>query len=79
MRQAASLKDLRLGMLLPGITINTSPTDYAPIKQMQMRRFDGMHWDLFGPLREAALAERDVQEDASEGGDRPFNRWRAGS
>jgi branched-chain amino acid transport system substrate-binding protein len=53
MRQAASLKDLRLGMLLPGITINTSPTDYAPIKQMQMRRFDGMHWDLFGPLREA--------------------------
>ena len=53
MRQATSLKDLHLGMLLPGITINTSPTDYAPIKQMQMRRFDGEHWDLFGPLLEA--------------------------
>jgi branched-chain amino acid transport system substrate-binding protein len=53
MRQAANLKDLHLGMLLPGITINTGPTDYAPIKQMQMRRFDGEHWDLFGPLLEA--------------------------
>jgi len=37
-------------MLLPGITINTSPTDFAPIKQIQMARFDGHRWELFGPL-----------------------------
>jgi branched-chain amino acid transport system substrate-binding protein len=49
MKQATNLKDLRLGMLLPGITINTSPSDYAPIKQMQMRRFSGEHWEIFGP------------------------------
>lgn len=50
MRQAANLEDLRLGMLLPGITINTRPTDYAPIKQMQMMRFTGEQWVLFGPV-----------------------------
>ena len=41
MRQAANLRHLELPMLLPGITINTSPTDFAPIKQVQMERFDG--------------------------------------
>ena len=50
MRQAANLKDLRLGMLRPGITINTSPTDFAPIKQMQMQRFTGENWEPFGPV-----------------------------
>jgi branched-chain amino acid transport system substrate-binding protein len=50
MRQAANLKDLHLGMLLPGITINTSPTDFAPIKQEQMMRFKGEAWELFGPV-----------------------------
>ena len=50
MRQAANLKDVQLGMLLPGITVNTGPTDYAPVKQMQMRRFTGKHWELFGPV-----------------------------
>src|SRR5262245_35513514 len=50
MRQAANLKDLHLGMLLPGITINTGPSDYAPIKQMQMMRFTGEQWVLFGPV-----------------------------
>ena len=44
MRQAANLKDLELPMLLPGIKINSSPTDYTPIKQVQMRRFDGKTW-----------------------------------
>src|ERR1700719_29631 len=48
MKQAASLKDLELGLLLPGITINTSPTDYFPIEQMQMSRFNGEHGELFG-------------------------------
>jgi len=37
-------------MLLPGIKVNTGPNDYAPIKQMQMRRFTGLHWELFGPI-----------------------------
>jgi len=50
MKQAASLKDLHLGMLLPGITINTGPSDFAPIKQMEMVRFDGTKWELFGPI-----------------------------
>jgi len=50
MRQAANLKDSHLGMLLPGITINTGPSDYAPIKQMQMMRFTGEQWVLFGPV-----------------------------
>jgi branched-chain amino acid transport system substrate-binding protein len=50
MKQAANLKDLQLGMLLPGITINTNPTDFAPIKQMQMEKFNGERWELFGPV-----------------------------
>jgi branched-chain amino acid transport system substrate-binding protein len=41
MWQAANIHDLQLGILLPGITINTSPIDFAPIKQMQMERFNG--------------------------------------
>ncbi|MBI1773737.1 MAG: ABC transporter substrate-binding protein [Proteobacteria bacterium] len=50
MKQAASLKNLELGMLLPGIKINTAPTDFYPIKQMQMQRFNGERWELFGPV-----------------------------
>jgi branched-chain amino acid transport system substrate-binding protein len=50
MKQAASLKNLKLGVLLPGITINTGPNDFAPIKQMQMMRFNGASWELFGPV-----------------------------
>jgi branched-chain amino acid transport system substrate-binding protein len=50
MKQAASLKNLELGMLLPGIEISTSPSDFAPIKQMQMQRFNGTTWELFGPV-----------------------------
>ena len=50
MKQAASLKDLEPGMLLPGIKINTSPNDFAPIKQMQMGRFNGERGELFGPV-----------------------------
>ena len=48
MKQAANLRDFKLGLLLPGITINTSPTDYFPIEQMQMSRFNGEHGELFG-------------------------------
>jgi branched-chain amino acid transport system substrate-binding protein len=50
MKQAASLKGLKLPMLLPGITISTGRDDYAPIKQMQMERFNGESWELFGPV-----------------------------
>ena len=50
MRQAASLRDVELPMLLPGVRMNTSPTDYVPFKQMQMRRFDGTRWVRFGEM-----------------------------
>jgi branched-chain amino acid transport system substrate-binding protein len=50
MKQAANLKNFAPDTLLPGITINTSPTDYAPIKQLQMMRFKGEKWDLFGDI-----------------------------
>ncbi len=50
MKQAANLKNLELGMLLPGISIDTSPNDFAPIKRLQMKRFNGASWELFGPV-----------------------------
>ncbi|HXY99909.1 MAG TPA: ABC transporter substrate-binding protein [Stellaceae bacterium] len=50
MRQAANLHALALPMLLPGITINTSPTDYRPIKQLRLVRFDGKTWEPFGEV-----------------------------
>jgi ABC-type branched-subunit amino acid transport system substrate-binding protein len=49
MKQAANLKNFRTTNLLPGIRINTSPIDFAPIKQVQLRRFKGDRWVLFGP------------------------------
>ena len=49
MRQAANLEDFRTTNLLPGIEINTSPIDFAPIKQFRLRRFTGERWQLFGP------------------------------
>jgi branched-chain amino acid transport system substrate-binding protein len=50
MKQAASLKDFQPDTLLPGITINTSTTDFAPIKQLQMMRFKGEKWELIGGI-----------------------------
>jgi len=50
MRQAASLTDLQLDGLLPGITINTSPTDFAPIKRLRLEKFTGERWELFGDV-----------------------------
>jgi len=55
MKQVASLKDFTLPMLLPRIKINTSPTDFAPIKQVQMSKFDGQRWNLFGELITGAV------------------------
>jgi branched-chain amino acid transport system substrate-binding protein len=54
MRQAASIKDLALPLLLPGIKINTSPTDFYPIEQGQLAKFDGERWVLFGQLFDAS-------------------------
>jgi branched-chain amino acid transport system substrate-binding protein len=51
MKQAASLKGLQLPMLLPGISINTSAADYAPLEQMLMRRFTGGKWEHIGQAR----------------------------
>ena len=50
MKQAASIKDLELGGLLPGIKVNTSPTDFAPISQVQLQKFKGEAWELFGEI-----------------------------
>jgi branched-chain amino acid transport system substrate-binding protein len=50
MKQAANLKDVEVDMLLPGIKVNTSVTDFFPIEQMQLMRFNGQRWDLFGPV-----------------------------
>jgi ABC-type branched-subunit amino acid transport system substrate-binding protein len=50
MKQAANLKDFRTEMLLPGIKINTGPTDFAPISQLQLQRFKGEKWELFGDV-----------------------------
>jgi ABC-type branched-subunit amino acid transport system substrate-binding protein len=50
MKQAANLKDFRTEVLLPGVMINTSPTDFAPISQLQLQRFKGEKWELFGDV-----------------------------
>jgi branched-chain amino acid transport system substrate-binding protein len=50
MKQAANLKDFRTEVLLPGIKINTSPTDFAPISQLQLMKFKGEKWELFGDI-----------------------------
>ncbi len=53
-RQAANLRDLELPTLLPGIRVNTSPTNYHPIQQMQLARWTGTSWELFGQVLEGA-------------------------
>jgi len=51
MKQARALKSLQLPMMVPGILINTSPSDHAPIEQMRMMRFTNGQWQHFGPVR----------------------------
>jgi branched-chain amino acid transport system substrate-binding protein len=58
MKQAASLNGVRLDLLLPGIVLTTSADDYFPIEQMQMMRFDGERWTLFGPVMSAVPGRR---------------------
>src|ERR1700682_4632396 len=50
MRQASNLKDVKVPLLLPGIHLNTSSTDFSPIEQMQLAKFNGKNWELFGSL-----------------------------
>jgi branched-chain amino acid transport system substrate-binding protein len=50
MKQAASIKDLELGGLLPGVKVNTSATDFAPLSQLQLMKFKGETWDRFGEI-----------------------------
>lgn len=50
LRQAANLKNLELPILIPGIRISTGPHDHSPIEQMQLQRFDGKQWVLFGDI-----------------------------
>jgi branched-chain amino acid transport system substrate-binding protein len=56
MRQAASLKDFAPDTLLPGVRINTAATDFAPIKQLQMMRFKGEKWEMFGDIISGELS-----------------------
>jgi branched-chain amino acid transport system substrate-binding protein len=50
MKQATNIKDFELPTLLPGIKVNTSPTNYHPITQMQLEKWDGKTWVLFGEV-----------------------------
>jgi branched-chain amino acid transport system substrate-binding protein len=50
MKQATSLKNIDLPMFLPWIRITTSPTDYRIVRQLQLMRFDGKQWVLFGDV-----------------------------
>ncbi len=54
MRQAANLKDVEVGTLLPGVRVNTSPTDYRPLEQMQLQRWEGQSWRRFGSIIEGS-------------------------
>src|SRR6202023_4225211 len=58
MKQASNLKNVQLDLSLPGIVANTTPTDYRVNKQLQMMKFDGERWQLFGPI---------TQDDAAGG------------
>ncbi len=53
MKQAAGFKNFRVPLLLPGITVNTSPTDFYPIQAVQLQRFKGQTWELFGEVMHA--------------------------
>ncbi len=56
MKQAASLKDFAPDTLLPGVKITTTATDFAPIEQLQMQRFKGEKWELFGDIISGELS-----------------------
>ena len=53
MKQAAGFQKFRVPLLLPGITMSTSPTDFYPIQAVQLQRFKGETWELFGEIMHA--------------------------
>jgi branched-chain amino acid transport system substrate-binding protein len=55
MKQAASIRDFAPSTFLPGIRINTSATDFAPIEQLQLMKFKGERWELFGDVISSEL------------------------
>jgi ABC-type branched-subunit amino acid transport system substrate-binding protein len=55
LKEALNIKDMQLPMMLPGIKVNTSPTDYYPIEDMQMMRWNGKQWVRFGDLLSGSL------------------------
>jgi branched-chain amino acid transport system substrate-binding protein len=65
MKQAANLKGFTTDTLLPGVKIETSPTDFAPISQLQMMRFKGDKWELFGEIISAATSAADATRSSS--------------
>ena len=50
MKQAASIKNFSTDMMLPGVKVNTGPDDFFPVEQMQLMKFDGEAWRLFGDV-----------------------------
>jgi len=50
MKQAANLKDIQLPMVIEGIKVNTSPSDYYPLQAVRLARFKGQTWELFGNI-----------------------------
>lgn len=63
MKQASNLVNFEQGGLLPGISVNTSPTDFAPIKQLRLMRFQGDRWQLFGDVISAKIVDRKRASD----------------
>jgi branched-chain amino acid transport system substrate-binding protein len=57
MKQAESLKDLKIGAMIPGIVFNTSATDHFPLEQMQLLRFKGEKWEMSGPVIEGRITD----------------------
>lgn len=58
MKQAEALSQVHLDMLLPDVTLNTSPVDHYPVEQMQLQKFDGQNWVRFGPAIEGTQSEK---------------------
>ena len=54
MKQALSMHEVRCPILLPGMTLNTSPTNYRPMRQLQLMRWTGKTWERFGGLIEGS-------------------------
>ena len=55
MKQAANMKDVDVDGLLAGVRINTTPTSYSPVSQLQLMRIKGEAWELFGPVLGAKI------------------------